>query len=49
MQQRREVMTSQKLTWLNYGIGWHIQFVYHLHGQLVDPQFGQMVRKIQDW
>ena len=49
MQQRREGMTSQKLNWLNYGIGLYIQLVYRLHGQMVDPKFGEMVRKIQHW
>ena len=46
---REEMMTSQKLNWLNYGIGLHIQLVYRLHGQMVDPKFGEMVRKIQHW
>ena len=46
----RQVMMSQKLNWLNYGIGWHIQIFFAIYmGQLVGPQFGQMVRKIQDW
>ena len=28
----RQVMMSQKLNWLNYGIGWHIQVFCHLYG-----------------